>query len=137
MEKAAVLVSFSESGADDPRLDSLTRQMREELRQLDVADVQAPPSETLAPEGARGIEVAAVGQLLVTILGTQGLTGILNAVRAWLDRGHDAPRSVRVELGGDVLELSGASREEQDRLVAMFLSRHSGEGQPWTAGAQP
>jgi hypothetical protein len=131
MEKAAVLVSFSESGADDLRLDSLTRQMRE------VADVQAAPSETPAPEGARGIEFAAVGQLLVTLLGTQGLTGILNAVRGWLDRGHDAPRSVRIELGGDVLELSGASREEQDRLVAMFLSRHSGEEQPWTAGAQP
>jgi len=71
--------------------------------------------------------VGAVGQLVVAMLGTQGLAGVVSAVLGWLGRGHDAPRTVRLEIAGDVLELSGASSEEQDRLVEMFLTRHSEE----------
>jgi Effector Associated Constant Component 1 len=128
MDRAAVFVSLTESGADAVRLDTLTRQMQGEFRRLDILDARAVVDDTPPPAGARGVELAAVGQLMVTLLGTQGLAAVINAVRGWLDRGHEAPRSVRVELDGDVLELSGASPEEQDRLVAMFLSRHSEEG---------
>lgn len=71
--------------------------------------------------------MGAVGQLVVAMLGTQGLAGVVSAVLGWLGRGHDAPRTVRLEIAGDVLELSGASSEEQDRLVEMFLTRHSEE----------
>ena len=52
---------------------------------------------------------------------------VVTAVLGWLGRGHDSPRKVRLEVEGDVLELSGASSEEQDRLVEMFLSRHAAE----------
>lgn len=125
MEETAVLVSLSESGADDERIDSLTRQLSDELRQLDVRDVRPVTASTQAPAGSRGFDVATVGQLAVAIVGTQGLPGLVSAVLGWLNRGHEAPRTVRLELAGDVLELSGASSEEQDRLVEMFLNKHS------------
>ncbi|GAA4404889.1 hypothetical protein GCM10023168_18050 [Fodinibacter luteus] len=125
MEETAVLVSLAESGADDARLDTLTRQLRDEVRRLDVSDVRAVPAGTPAPPGSRGLDVAAIGQFVVALVGTQGLAGVVTAMVAWLKRGDDAPRQVRLEVGGDVLELSGASSEEQDRLVAMFLSRHA------------
>jgi hypothetical protein len=128
LEEAAVLVSLSESGADEERIDSLTRQLGDELRQLDVRDVRPVTAGTQAPAGSRGFDVATVGQLAVAIVGTQGLPGLVSAVLGWLNRGHEAPRTVRLELAGDVLELSGASSEEQDRLVEMFLSKHSEEG---------
>lgn len=127
MEEAAVLLSLSESGADDARLDTLTRQLRDELRQLDVRDVRAAPSAAQPPPGSRGFDVATFGQLAVAMVGTQGLAGVISTVLAWLGRGQEAPRKVRLELDGDVLELSGASSEDQDRLVAMFMSRHSGK----------
>ncbi len=74
--------------------------------------------------------MGAVGQLVVAMLGTQGLAGVVSAVLGWLGRGHDAPRTVRLEIAGDVLELSGASSEEQDRLVdpAARRPRQSGPG---------
>lgn len=125
MEEAALLLSLSESGADDARLDTLTRQLRDELRQLDVRDVRPAPASTTPPPGTRGFDVATIGQLVVAMVGTQGLAGVVTAVLSWLKRGHEAPRTVRLELGGDVLELSAASSEEQDRLVAMFLSKHA------------
>ena len=67
----------------------------------------------------------AVSQLVVAMVGTQGLAAVVSTVLGWLGRGHEAPRTVRLELGGDILELSAASSEEQDRLVAIFLSKHA------------
>jgi hypothetical protein len=128
VDETAVLVSLSEQGADEARLDALGRQLRQELSQLDVRDVRAAPTDAEAPPDSRGIDVATVGHLLVALLGTQGLPAVIGAVRGWLSREQAAPRSVRVELDGDVLELSGASDAEQDRLVELFLSRHSEKG---------
>ena len=125
MEDANVSVSLWEAGADDARLDTLTRQLRHELRQLDVRDVRPVLAGTQPPPGSRGIDGSSVGSLVVAMLGTQGLAGVISTVLGWLQRGHEAPRTVRLELAGDVLELSVASSEEQDRLVAMFLSRHA------------
>jgi hypothetical protein len=125
LEEAAVRVSLAESGADEARLDSLTRQLRDELLELDVRDVRPAPAGTEVPPGSRGLDVASVGQLVVAMVGTQGLAGLVSAVLGWLGRGHEAPRKVRLEIEGDVLELSGASTEEQDRMVEMFLSRHA------------
>jgi hypothetical protein len=124
----SISVSLSESGADDERLDTLTRQMRDELRQLDVRDVRPAPAGTHPPPGSRGIDVASVGGLVVAMVGTQGLAGVISTVLGWLGRGHGAPRNVRLELDGDVLELSAATSEQQDRLVEMFLSQHAGKG---------
>jgi hypothetical protein len=125
LDETAVLLSLSESGADDERVDSLARQLRTELLELEVRDVRAAPAGAEPPPGSRGFDVATVGQLVVALVGTQGLTGLVSAVLGWVGRGHEAPRSVRLEIEGDVLELSGASSEEQDRLVEVFLSRHA------------
>jgi hypothetical protein len=127
LEEAAVHLSLSELGADDARLDTLTRQVRDELRQLDVSEVLLAAGGSEPPPGSRGVDAAAVGQIVVGMLGTQGLAGLISTVLGWLGRGHDAPRTVRLELDGDVLELAGASSDEQDRLVALFLTKHSGK----------
>jgi hypothetical protein len=117
---------MSESGADDVRLDTLSRQLLAELRQLDVGDVRFAPADTPPPPGSRGLDSGTIGQIVVAMVGTQGLAGLISAVLGWLGRGHQAPRTIRLELEGDVLELSAATSEDQDRLVAMFLSKHSG-----------
>ena len=127
---------LAESGSDQARLDQLTRLLRDELRQLDVADVR-PAASHPAPPGARGMDAPTASALAVALLGSGGLTAVITAVRAWLDRGHEAPRSIHVEVDGDVLELSGATSAEHDRLVSLFLARHTGKAPSWTADAQP
>lgn len=119
-----VKLALAEEGADAERLDQVTGFLRQELLELDVEDV-APLPAGEAPEGTRGIDVAAVGGLLVTLgQSSQAVQMILMTVRAWLGRGGSAPRSVRVEIGGDVLELADASTEDQDKLVDLFLRKH-------------
>lgn len=64
------------------------------------------------------------------------LGAVVSAIRRWLGRG--GRRTVRLEIDGDVLELSEATAEDQDRLVAFFVSRHApGGGAQWTANAKP
>jgi hypothetical protein len=116
---------LSEDGADDERLDVLTRTLRRELDELDVERV-IPMTTGEAPEGSRAIEVAAVGALLVTLGNSaSALSKVVGAIRDWLGRTPGTVRTVRLELGGDVLELSQASATEQDRLVELFVSRHA------------
>ena len=116
---------LAESGADTERLDQVTRYLREELLELDVHAVTALPSGP-PPPGSRALDVATVGGLLVTLgQSATALQTIVAAVQNWLRRGTPVPRAVRVEIDGDVLELSDATGEEQERLVALFVGRHA------------
>lgn len=120
---------LSEDGADAERLDALTGFLRQELLQLDVEDVSALPSGE-PPPGSRGFDVVAVGGLLVTLSrSAEGLRAVVLAVRKWLARGEGTRRTVRLEIGGDVLELSEATAADQRRLVDLFVRRHAaGDG---------
>jgi len=116
---------LAEDGADAERLDALTGFLRQELIQLDVEDVTALPAGE-PPLGARGWEAVTVGGLLVDLgSAAQGLSAVISAVRAWLARDGRTHRSVRLELGGDVLELSEATAADQDRLIGLFIGRHA------------
>jgi hypothetical protein len=119
-----VTVEILEDGADPERLDTVTGYLREELAQLDVESVRAP-SGGEAPEGSRAFDVIAIGGLVVSIANSHALRAVVTTVRGWLGRSPERSRTVRLELDGDVLELSGASSADQERLVELFLSRHA------------
>lgn len=121
----ALRLHVSEDGADAERLDALTGHLRRELLQLDVEDVSAPASGQ-APPGTRAVDPVAVAELLVTLgRSAEGLRAVVLAVRQWLRRGDGVRRTVRLEIGGDVLELSEATVADQQRLVDVFVERHA------------
>ena len=112
---------------DAEELEQLTGLLREELLQLDLAAVERAPKA--APSGARAGESAAAGVLAVALLGGSGvLPMVVEAVRAWLARAGG--RSLKIAAGDDVLEVSGISSEQQERLIEAWLER-----QQRTAGA--
>ncbi len=118
-------LQVSEEGADAERLDSLTGFLREELLALDVEDVHALPAGE-PPPGSRAFDVVAIGGLLVALgRSAEGLRGVVLAIRNWLARGQGTGRTVRLEIDGDVLELSGAATGDQHRLIDLFVSRHA------------
>lgn len=133
-------VQVSEEGAHPERVEQLARMLRDELLQLPVEDVTRLRPAEPPPPGTRGIDVAALGGLLVTLGGTaENLRAIVTSVAAWLRRGPGTGgRTVRLEIGGDTLELSGATVEEQQRLIDLFVGRHTpGGAEPWTANDAP
>jgi hypothetical protein len=100
-----------------------TLQLRRELLDLDVEAVDLPQAGE-PPPGTRAVELAALGALAVTVAQSQLLGPMVAAVRSWL---AGAPqRSIKLELDGDVLELTGLSSKEQRRLTDEWLRRHTG-----------
>jgi Flp pilus assembly CpaE family ATPase len=123
---SALAIQLAEAGADPERLDDLTIQLREELLALDVDDVERVQGGE-APAGSRSIELAAVGALLVTLKeSTDVVASVVNTIREWLRRDPEPARTVRVTIGDRTIELSAASSQQQDRLVAEFVRARAG-----------
>ena len=108
-------IELVEPGADPEIVDDLVADLRLELLELDVETVspvvQGPPAD-----GSKGIEVAALGALLVVIKDE-----VVGAVRSWFARGSSSRRSLKITVEGRSLELSAATDEQQAQLVAEFV----------------
>ena len=122
----ALAIRLSEEGSDTARLDDLTLSLRDELLNLDVEGVERLKAGE-APDGARAVDLAAVGALIVT-LGQSGalVAKVVNTIREWLKRDPEPMRTVKVTLGDRTIELSAASSDQQERLIAEFI-RAAGE----------
>jgi hypothetical protein len=116
---------LAEDGADPERLDQLTGQVRAELRQFDeISGVSTLPGSP-PPPGTRGANIETVGALLVMLgQSAEGLRAVVGVACDWMRRGDGTKRTVRVEIAGDVLELSEATPAEQQRLIDFFVGRH-------------
>ena len=109
--------------ADAEELAELAHRLRAELLDLDVDSVR-PMTAGDAPEGTKGVELLAVGGLVVQfLLQPEVLTSIVDSARSWLQR--QSARSVKLTLDGDSLEVTGVSSDEQDRLVELWVARHA------------
>jgi hypothetical protein len=98
----------------------LTSQLRRQLLELDLEAVESPVTD--APPGTRASDGTIVGVLLVTLTPAV-LRATVQVIQAWLTNAQ--VRTARIELDGDVLELTGVSTEDQHTLVTSFLDRHA------------
>ncbi len=105
---------------DEADLDEGARQLRRELLQLDVDDVQLV-AEGSPPSGARAVDPGLVASLAVAA--GQGVIGaVVRAVTEWV--GRRTSRVVKLTIEGDSIELANVSNDDQHMLVAAFLARH-------------
>jgi hypothetical protein len=110
-------------GSDDEELAELTARLRRQLLDLDVAGVDRPQTGD-APIGAKGVDAIALGTLVVTLARSPGaLTALAKAVQRWVASQHN--RTVRLELDGDTIELTGVSSRDQEGLVELWINRHA------------
>ena len=114
-------IQVGERDADPEEVAEATLQLRRELLDLDVGAVEVPRAGE-APPGTRGVELAALGGLVVNMAKPELLGAVIAAVRSWLSRSQQ--RSIKLALGDDVLELTGVSSDEQRRLADEWLRRH-------------
>ena len=109
---------------DREDLDQLTNQLRHELLELDVHAVrQAPGGEV--PSGAKAVGVLAIGALVVEFArSSRVLTAVIGAVQSWL-AGRPG-RTVKVQLDGESIEVTGVSAADQRQLIDAWITRHAG-----------
>ncbi|WP_232660850.1 effector-associated constant component EACC1 [Pseudonocardia sp. TRM90224] len=109
---------------EDEERERLARQLGAELRELDIDSLTAL-GDRRAPAGAKG-DPFTWGEWLITLSAGGGVfTTILATLLGWLGRNR-AGHTVKVTIDGDTLELTGATSEEQQRMVEAFVQRHSG-----------
>jgi hypothetical protein len=111
--------------ADAADLNDLVTQLRAELLHLDVAAVDIA-REGEAPPDSKGLEVLAVGKLLVHLAAAPGaIAEMVKALRSWLSR--DERRSVTLEINGNRLELSDVTSADQGRLIEHWIANSAGQ----------
>jgi hypothetical protein len=107
---------------DDEAVADAALALGQELAELDVEAV-LPATAGAAPAGAKGIELLALGGLLVKLgRSTHALREVVDAIRQWVGR---TGASVRVAMDGDVLEIKGASSADVKQLIDAWIQRHS------------
>jgi hypothetical protein len=118
-----LVVLEPDAGADAEETELLGRQLRRELRSLDVDEV-APVVSGEAPPGSKGADAASVTELLVTLSASGGAFAMVVAtVKDWLAR-RSGGHKVSLSIDGDTLELDGATAGERAELIDAFVRRH-------------
>jgi hypothetical protein len=117
------VVPTGDGAPDDEALAESALALGLDLAELDVEEV-VPASAGGAPAGAKGVELLALGGLLVKLGRSTGVLGdVVDAIRDWV--GRTGTRSVKMTVDGDVVEITGASTTEVKQLIDAWVERHS------------
>ena len=85
-----------------------------------VRGVEVDRVRTEAPADAKALDLAAIGSLLVSLGGAGGaITALIGVLQGWM--GREAGRTIRLRIGDRELELTGASRDEEQKLIDAFI----------------
>ena len=95
--------------------------LQDELRRLDFDRLERPGAP--AGPGTRSGTAVAVGTLVGLVSSPVVLRAVVDVVKSWLERQKRG--SVTVKCGEDSIELTAATRAQQDALVQAFLDRHT------------
>ena len=125
-------IELFDPAADAEVIDGLAGDLRLELLELDVDSV-SPIALEPAPEGSKGVELVAIGALLVRVQDSLPVVNaVVTTVRRWLARASSSGRSLKITVDGRTLELSAATAEQQQQLVTEFVRSLGAPGQPGT-----
>jgi hypothetical protein len=117
-------LQVAEVGADAEHVERIALLLCQEIADLDVNSVQ-PTRTGQAPSGARGVDAATVGALVVSLTpALEAVGNLVTAVVEWLRR-SGAQRTVRMRIGDDELELTGANSKTQQRLIEEWIHAHA------------
>jgi hypothetical protein len=122
-EPLQVQVVLTGGESDSEALADSVLMLATELAELDVDTVE-PAIAGDAPAGAKGVELLALGALVVKLARSAPvLRGVVRAIRDWA--GRTETRTVSLTVDGDVLELTGASSSEVKALIDAWVERHA------------
>lgn len=113
------LIALVDADEDSGEAAEWASRLSAELAELDEALIEELAGST--PDGAKG-PAAAAGVLVARLTSLDTLKKLVEAARSWAVR---TERTVEVSVDGDVLKLTGASRQQQDLIVEAWIARHA------------
>lgn len=124
--------------ADPEEIDALTRALRAEILEVDEVDRVDQATAGPAPDGSKGLDVAAIGALVVGVSpGIQAVAKVIEVVRGWLANRSSSTPPLQMSVGDKTITVV-ASEEQQEELVAAFVAalRRTDAGEA-SAAAKP
>lgn len=113
----------AEPDADREELVALGVRLREWLLPLGIESAGFE-SVGEAPSGTRSAGTFVAGVLTVVLARSSELfVKLIDVVQLWLS--SSGARSVKLELDGEVLEVTGITREDQRELIRVWIDRHT------------
>lgn len=120
---AHLILQINPDETDPERVDSVTRQLRNELLDLDVESVDFVREDSL-PEGAKGAEAITLGALAVAVL-PSFLPKLIDYLQSWSLRAEGRKVKVKTQVGDRTIELEYApdtmSQQELKTLVETLM----------------
>ena len=110
--KAEFQIEVSATDATDEELDSMTRQLLSELRELNVESAELTKGEP-APFGSKGDPIA-LGSIALELFPAV-LPSVISLVQSWMTRGQGRI----VKFKGKGIEFEGSPEELQKLLAAL------------------
>jgi hypothetical protein len=123
-ERLTLLIEGRPDG-DLEELARLTAQLRDDLLQLDVENVELVRGGN-APPGSKVADPITIGAVVITLAPTL-IQSVVGLVQTWLAQRSHRERpvsSIKLTLGLDSLELTSASPEQLEQFTRAFIARH-------------
>jgi len=122
MPSVALLVTVDGPDFDAEEREEHAADLGRVLRELagtELAPLPAPP----APDGSKGAGALLAGVTVTVTASRKALAAVLDVLRNWA--AVVTARKVVLEVGGDRLEITGATSEQADRALDLFVERHA------------
>jgi hypothetical protein len=105
---------------DDGELDRLTRQLRDEIADLDVEEVGLAPGTGLPP-GAKG-EPITIGSIVVALASAGVFTGLIELLKSWALRREGRTITVKAKVGEREVEMTYSPAETSPEEMTRFAN---------------
>ncbi|MCZ7423681.1 MULTISPECIES: hypothetical protein [unclassified Micromonospora] len=123
MDGASILLVLEGDDDDREYIEQDLQYLIAELRNLHLDQIERV-SEESPPPGTRAAGGVELGALLVAVGGSGAtLPMLIGLVQDWLARRRSG--TIRLKIGSDELELTGASDAMRQRALEDFLRRHA------------
>jgi hypothetical protein len=114
-----------EDAVDAEELDRLTRQVRDEIAELDVEEARLAPGTT-RPPGAKGDPIT-LGSIIVSLASAGVFTGLIQVLKSWVLRRDGRTVKFKTKVEGQDLELTysqaSTSPQEMSRFVTAIVGK--------------
>jgi len=123
-EKSPVHLTLSieaSEQADQDRLDQLTRQLRNEIMEMDVESVELERGR-VAPQGAKSVELIAIGRLLIDVV-PGVLPSLIAFLKSWTSRDTDRKVKIKAQFGDRSLEVEYSPKDVSQDELALFADK--------------
>jgi hypothetical protein len=105
---------------DKQEIDSLSRNLRDDLSNLDqVEDVQL--SYEKPPPDSRALDGVTLGSMVIDIVGGKAVEHITQTVQRWIERNENRTVTI-VGADGQKIELKGVSGKDQGKVIDAWVT---------------